>query len=151
MKLSVGTASQIEASIELFLRAHAINVDARLDVDGDDDVTTARSSLALGQAYAALDRDDSQASAEAYVRKAAESLEAVLGSGDEETQVRFNNTIWGFVFFSPRASEYDKIVSVSFLGSRPVYMGASVFSSLPAASETLPAASETQLPLRPSH
>jgi len=83
MKLSVGTASQIESSIELFHRAHDINVETFDDVDH---LATARSGLALGQAYAALDRDESHASAEAYIRKATESLQATLGCGDEETQ-----------------------------------------------------------------
>jgi len=85
MKLSIGTASQTEASIELFHRAHDINVEANEKGD-EDDLATARSALSLGQAYAALDKDESHASAEAYVRKAAETMRASLGCGDEETQ-----------------------------------------------------------------
>ena len=88
MKQSVGTASQIEASIELFHRAHDINVEEIDANGGEDNLATARSALVLGQAYAALDKDESHVSAEAYVRKAAESMQAALGSGDEETQVR---------------------------------------------------------------
>jgi len=87
MKQSVGTASQIEASIELFHRAHDINVEENDANGGEDNLATARSALVLGQAYAALDKDESHVSAEAYVRKAAESMQAALGSGDEETQV----------------------------------------------------------------
>jgi len=87
MKLSVGTTSQIQASIELFHRAHDINVDKaddKADIEGS--LTSARSALALGQAYATLDKDESHLSAEAYVRKATEAFQSALGSGHEETQ-----------------------------------------------------------------
>ena len=86
MKLSVGTASQIESSVEFFLRAHTINIEAH--PDDDDDLNVARSALALGQAYAAMESDESHASAEAYVRKAVETMQTALGAGDDETQVQ---------------------------------------------------------------
>ena len=85
MKLSVGTKSQIESSIEFFLRAHTINIEE--NIEAEHDLTIARSSLAAGQAYAALDSDDGHASAEAYIRKAVESMQVTLGGGDEESQV----------------------------------------------------------------
>jgi len=84
MKLSVGTKSQIESSIEFFLRAHTINIEE--NIEAEHDLTIARSSLAAGQAYAALDSDDGHASAEAYIRKAVESMQVTLGGGDEESQ-----------------------------------------------------------------
>ena len=85
MKQSVGTASQVESSIEFFLRAHTINIEENLE--DENDLAIARSSLAVGQAYAALDSDHGHASAEAYVRRAVESMQISLGVGDEETQV----------------------------------------------------------------
>lgn len=87
MKQSVGTATQIEASIDVFARAHAINIAVYPD---DDHLATARSALSLGQAYAALDSDESHCSGEAYLRKAVDAFSVVLGPAHEDTQDALN-------------------------------------------------------------
>jgi len=83
MKQSIGTSLQVEASIQVFSRAHTINLNAHPE---EHHITVARSALLLGRAYAALDTDESHTSAEAYMRKAVESFDVLFNAGHEEAQ-----------------------------------------------------------------